>query len=368
MSRDGSFRSFACLLVFSSVLPTPPARCCAMLSELFSSAHTCCDNIPGVRQAWISCCAVAMAQHVGQISVLAQKSLRGILYQRQACFSVRSMFRRRLQKFGARLFRRRLENVLRHLVAFAVWVIGLLNLSTGLRILRDCCTGIYFLFVLLTSSSAPGRWAARVFWVLILWDRTLCFSFIFFVMYAFCSFFVLRFKLRTSPPRVTMDRATFPFRVGFRLLVSPPLPAMMAGCGKVLTLVLPCHSACIFLVSPFFLSPPFRYAGDSWEVSDCCLPCYGACHRLAAPCSAGLTRVVFAGGLPFFSSCGFLQLLLFAFSLASGSNRSGVWQMGLRSLTLDSCSSLGNRDFPAFPTFQHIYEAQQGGLVLWHGR
>ena len=53
----------------------------------------------------------------------------------------------------------------------------------------------------------------------------------------------------------------------------------------------PCHSACVFLQSPFFVSPPPRHAGGPREVFD--------------------------GGVPYHSACVFLQLLFFSFFLAS---------------------------------------------------
>ena len=48
------------------------------------------------------------------------------------------------------------------------------------------------------------------------------FFLIFFVMHVILCSLSMRFQLGTSRPRGTVGCATFPFRVGFRLFVSPP--------------------------------------------------------------------------------------------------------------------------------------------------
>ena len=90
----------------------------------------------------------------------------------------------------------------------------------------------------------------------------------------------------------------------------------------------PCHSACVFLQSPFFVSPPPRHAGGPHEV--------------------------FYGDLPYHGACVFLQLLFFAFFLASQPSRSEVWQWVLRSRIFDSmtCSIIVRE--AEFPRNSHI--------------
>ena len=60
----------------------------------------------------------------------------------------------------------------------------------------------------------------------------------------------------------------------------------------------------------------------------------------------------------------FLQLLFFAFFLASWPGRSEVWEVVLRSRIFDSWPSKGNRDFPQFQ-YIFAYAAHLGGLGLW---
>ena len=55
-------------------------------------------------------------------------------------------------------------------------------------------------------------------------------------------------------PLAGLGCATFPFRVGFRLFVSPP--ATMTACGRVLTLVSFVVAPAFSFSSLFFVSPP----------------------------------------------------------------------------------------------------------------
>ena len=105
----------------------------------------------------------------------------------------------------------------------------------------------------------------------------------------FCLLFVIRFQLGTSSPRGTVGCATFPFRVGFRLS-SSDRPGTLALRGRVLTLV------------SLIIVPAFSF------------------NRLSSsrpPRHADGTREVFDCGLPYHTACAFLQLLFFAFFLAS---------------------------------------------------
>ena len=92
------------------------------------------------------------------------------------------------------------------------------------------------------------------------------------------------------PPRGTVGSATFPFRVGFRLS-SSRTPSHAGGPREGVPASFPHHCACVFLQSPFFVSPPARHAGGPQEVFD--------------------------GGLPYHSACVFLRLHFLEFFLAS---------------------------------------------------
>ena len=63
--------------------------------------------------------------------------------------------------------------------------------------------------------------AARVIWLLTV-AQDCKFCLLFFVMHVICFLSAMRFWLGTPPPRGTVGCATFPFRVGFRLLSRPP--------------------------------------------------------------------------------------------------------------------------------------------------
>ena len=93
------------------------------------------------------------------------------------------------------------------------------------------------------------------------------------------------------PPRGTVGSATFPFRVGFRLSSSRPLPRHAGGPREGFDVGFTYHSACVFLQSLFVLSPPPRHAGGPRESFD--------------------------GRMPYHIACVFLQLLFFAFFPAS---------------------------------------------------
>ena len=88
----------------------------------------------------------------------------------------------------------------------------------------------------------------------------------------------MHFLLGTSPPRGTVGCATFPFRVGFRLFVSPT--ATMVACGRVMALVsfviAPAFSFCVLLQFAFLRLDHPRHAGCSREVFDGGLPCHNA--------------------------------------------------------------------------------------------
>ena len=76
--------------------------------------------------------------------------------------------------------------------------------------------------------------------------------------------FYLCFRLGTSPPRGTAGCATFPFRVGFRLLSR--LPATIVAYERVLMLVSVVFAP-VFFDSPFFVFP-LRHADGTLEGFD----------------------------------------------------------------------------------------------------
>ena len=120
-------------------------------------------------------------------------------------------------------------------------------------------TAVFFVFASFSSCRRPPQpragGAARVIWLLTLWHRTVCFCFILFVMHVILYSLCYAFSARHFPPRGTVGCATFPFRVGFRLFVSPPVT--MAACGRVLaTLVSLVIAPAFSFNSPFFVSPP----------------------------------------------------------------------------------------------------------------
>ena len=78
----------------------------------------------------------------------------------------------------------------------------------------------------------------------------------------FCFLFAMRYQLGTSPPRGTVGCATFPFRVGFRLLSHPPLHDGSLREGY--DFGFPCLRAFVLLQFAFLrLAPPprRRFAG-----------------------------------------------------------------------------------------------------------
>ena len=119
----------------------------------------------------------------------------------------------------------------------------------------------------------------------------------------------MRFQLGTSPPRGTVGGATFPFRVGFRLFVSPP--ATMAVRGRVLTLV-------SLVIAPAF---PFNRRSSSCTSLPATLAVRGrfltvvrliiAPLFVSPPRHAGGTREVFDGGLRYYSDCVFCFVFFF---------------------------------------------------------
>ena len=109
--------------------------------------------------------------------------------------------------------------------------------------------------------------------------------------------FDMRFRLGTSPPRGTVVCATFPFRVGFRLLSRPR--ATMIPCGRGLTLVSFIFTPVFSLNSPFLVSPP-RHADDMREGFDSGWSCHSA-FFVSPPRHTGGTRQVLTDGLPSYS-------------------------------------------------------------------
>ena len=103
----------------------------------------------------------------------------------------------------------------------------------------------------------------------------------------FCFLLVMRFQLGFSSPRGTVGCATFPFRDGFRLFVSPS--ATMAVRGRVSTLA-------SLVKSLHFPSIVFL--------------------RLSPPATLAVRGRVLTVVLLYLSACVFLQLLSFAFFLA----------------------------------------------------
>ena len=173
-------------------------------------------------------------------------------------------------------------------------------------------------FVSFSSCRRPpqpraGR-AARVIWLFITRHRTVCFCSFYSLCKLFCCLFGTRCELGTSPPRGTVGCTTFPFRGGFRFFVSPP--AMMPVRGRVLTLVFLVIAPAFFINRFSSSRPPPHHAGGPREVFDGGLPII-APFFVSTPSHAGCTRDVFDGGLPYCSTCIFLQLLFFAFFLAS---------------------------------------------------
>ena len=83
----------------------------------------------------------------------------------------------------------------------------------------------------------------------------------------------MRFRLGTSPPRGTVGCATFPFRVGFRLLSRPPRRDDSLREG--FDFGFPCLRACVLLQLAFIVSPP-RHANDAREGLDGGWSCHSA--------------------------------------------------------------------------------------------
>ena len=123
--------------------------------------------------------------------------------------------------------------------------------------------------------------------------------------------FVMRVQLGTSPPRGTVGCATFPFRVSFRLSVSPPRHD--GGLQGGVDVGFLCHNACVLLQFAFLRLTPPRHAAGSREVFDGGLPYHSAFLRLAPP-----PRWRYAGdlhdGLPYYSVCVSLKYFYSRFS------------------------------------------------------
>ena len=92
--------------------------------------------------------------------------------------------------------------------------------------------------------------------------------FVMHVLFSFCNAFSA--INRHSPPlRGTVGCATFPFRIGFRLFVSPPRHD--GACGRVLMLVSLVLAPVFSFNSPFFVSPPRHTDGTREGFDGGCL-------------------------------------------------------------------------------------------------
>ena len=166
-------------------------------------------------------------------------------------------------------------------------------------------TAVFFVFASFSSCRRPPQpragGAARVIWLLTLWHRTVCFCFILFIMHVILYSLCYAFSARHFPPRGTVGCATFPFRVGFRLFVSPPVT--MAACGRVLaTLVSLVIAPAFSFNSPFFVSPPPPATLTVRGKFFYCGLIYPSAFFVSPPRHAGGTREVFDGVLPYCSA------------------------------------------------------------------
>ena len=109
-----------------------------------------------------------------------------------------------------------------------------------------------------------------------------------------------RFRLGTSPPRGTAACATFPFRVGFRLLSRPTRHD--GSLREGFDFGFPCLRACVLLQFVFFRLAPPRHADDTREGFDGGWSCHSALSS-RPPRYTGGTRQVLTDGLPSNSVC-----------------------------------------------------------------
>ena len=84
----------------------------------------------------------------------------------------------------------------------------------------------------------------------------------------------MRFRLGTSPPRGTVGCATFPFRVGFRLLSRPPRHD--GSLREGFDFGFPCLRAWVLLQFDFLHLAPPRNADGAREGFDGGLSCHNA--------------------------------------------------------------------------------------------
>ena len=109
-----------------------------------------------------------------------------------------------------------------------------------------------------TPSSAPSRGAARGIWLLNTVAQDCVFCLIFLEMHDILFSLCYAFAARHFPPRGTVGCATFPFRVGLHLFVSPPHHG--GGLREGFEVGFPCHSMCLLLQFAFLrLAPPLRW-------------------------------------------------------------------------------------------------------------
>ena len=105
----------------------------------------------------------------------------------------------------------------------------------------------------------------------------------------------MRFRLGISPPRGTVGCATFPFRVGFRLLSRPPRHD--GSLREGIDFGFPFLRACVLLQFAFLRLAPLRHADGTREGFDGGLSCHSAFFISPPPphwrYAAGLT-----GGSP----------------------------------------------------------------------
>ena len=119
----------------------------------------------------------------------------------------------------------------------------------------------------------------------------------------------MRFRLGTSRPRGTVGCATFPFRVGFRVLSRPPRhdDSLREGLALVSLVFVPVF----YFNSPLIVSP-LRHADDARKDFDGGWSCHSA-FFVSPPSHTGGTRQILTDGLPSYSVCVSFNYLLRVF-------------------------------------------------------
>ena len=120
----------------------------------------------------------------------------------------------------------------------------------------------------------------------------------------------MRFRLGTFPPRRTVDCATCPFRVGFRLLSRPPRHD--GSLREGFDFGFPCLRACVLLHFAFLrLAPPATptIRGRVLTVVGLAVAPFSS----RPPRHTGGTRQVLTNGLPSYSVCVSFNYLLRVF-------------------------------------------------------